>query len=70
MKVLEFSRYKQARQKRDRFSAALEWLLAEIEEPVSLASLREMAQTELENPRDDIHRSWAQLFLDNTADRV
>lgn len=53
-----------------RLNAAVDWLLEEISEPVSLESLRRLAAKELARPRDDIHKRWAQLFLEETVEFV
>ncbi len=51
-----------------RLDAALEWLLSEITEPLSIGSLRAIATRELEAPRDELHRLWAQTFLSETKE--
>lgn len=53
-----------------RINAAVEWLLAEIQEPVSIESLRRLAAKELLRPRDAIHKRWAQTFLEETLEFV
>ena len=50
-----------------RLNAAVDWLLEEIDEPVSIESLRKLAKKELARPRDAVHRRWAQTFLDETV---
>lgn len=47
-----------------RLDAATEWLLSEIDDPASVENLRALAQKELEDPRDAIHRIWAETFLE------
>jgi len=53
-----------------RLNAAVDWLLSEIEEPVSIESLRRLAAKEIARPRDAIHKRWAQLFLEETVEFV
>lgn len=51
-----------------RLDAATEWLLSELDAPASIESLRVLAEKELAHPRDGIHRTWAQVFLDETKE--
>lgn len=53
-----------------RLDAAVEWLLSEIDEPVSIESLRRLAAKEIARPRDALHKCWAQVFLEETAEFV
>jgi hypothetical protein len=51
-------------------NAAVDWLLEELDEPLSLESLRRLASRELARPRDAIHREWAKVFLRETVEYV
>lgn len=53
-----------------RLNAAVDWLLAEIDEPVSIESLRRLAAKEIARPRDALHKRWAQVFLEETLQFV
>lgn len=53
-----------------RLNAATDWLLSELNEPVSIKALRALAAKELARPRDDLHRRWAKLFLEETVEYV
>lgn len=49
-----------------RLDAATEWLLSEIDEPLSITALRSLAGKEFIRPRDGIHYLWAKAFLEET----
>jgi hypothetical protein len=50
-----------------RLNAATYWLLSELNEP-TVSAMRALAEKELLEPRDTIHRIWAETFLNETKD--
>jgi hypothetical protein len=53
-----------------RLEACTEWLLAELDGPADIATMRALAARELRRPRDPIHRVWAEEFLRETEQYV
>ncbi len=47
-------------------NAATEWLLSELNEPVTLVRLRSLAKKELKRPRSSVHKKWSECFLKET----
>lgn len=52
-----------------KLNAATQWLLHEVKGPPSVAAMRTLAEKELTDPRDAIHREWAKTFLKETHER-
>lgn len=48
-----------------RLDAAVHWLLSELGVGAALEPFRALAEKELERPRDEIHRRWAEAFLES-----